>query len=122
MAQAVQQMWRVNLGINVTLANTDWKVYLSRQSVGDFSVSRAGWIGDYHDPKSFLDMMVTGRGNNQTGWSNSEYDNLLIEAAKSTSRGGEIRVVVRSRKDIDGRTAHSSCLHLHKNLYAARKC
>ncbi len=86
LAQAVQQMWRVNLGINVTLANTDWKVYLSRQSVGDFSVSRAGWIGDYHDPKSFLDMMVTGRGNNQTGWSNSEYDNLLIEAAKSTSR------------------------------------
>ena len=86
LAQAVQQMWRTNLGINMTLANTDWKVYLSRQSVGDFSISRAGWIGDYHDPKTFLDMMVTGRGNNQTGWSNQEYDSLLVEAAKSTSQ------------------------------------
>lgn len=86
LAQAIQQMWKTNLGLDVTLANTDWKVYLSRQSVGDFSVARAGWIGDYEDPKSFLDMMVTGRGNNQTGWSNSDYDNLLIKAAQSSSQ------------------------------------
>ena len=58
-------MWRENLGVQVSLVNTDWKVYLSRQSSGDFDVARAGWIGDYEDPKSFLDMMVTGRGNNQ---------------------------------------------------------
>jgi|TARA_B110000438_G_C15794002_1_gene642037 oligopeptide transport system substrate-binding protein len=82
LAQAIQQMWRKNLGINVTLANTDWKVYLSRQSIGDFQIARAGWIGDYLDPKTFLDMMVTDRGNNQTGWSNKDYDRLLIEASK----------------------------------------
>ena len=86
MAQAIQQMWKTELGIDVTLTNTDWKVYLSRQSIGDFQIARAGWIGDYIDPKSFLDMMVTGRGNNQTGWSNQKYDNLLISAANSTSQ------------------------------------
>ena len=86
LAQAIQQMWKTSLNIDVTLTNTDWKVYLSRQSIGDFQIARAGWIGDYIDPKSFLDMMVTGRGNNQTGWSNKQYDNLLKEAANSTSQ------------------------------------
>jgi oligopeptide transport system substrate-binding protein len=86
LAQAIQQMWKTELNIDVTLTNTDWKVYLQRQSIGDFQIARAGWIGDYIDPKSFLDMMVTGRGNNQTGWSNKEYDDLLIAAANSASQ------------------------------------
>ena len=85
-AQAIQQMWKMNLGIDIELTNTDWKVYLSRQQIGDYSISRAGWIGDYPDPKTFLDMMVTGRGNNQTGWSNVKYDNLLKKAANATNQ------------------------------------
>ena len=85
-AQAIQQMWKTNLGVDIELTNTDWKVYLSRQQIGDYSISRAGWIGDYPDPKTFLDMMVTGRGNNQTGWSNQEYDNLLKKAANATNQ------------------------------------
>ncbi len=85
-AQAIQQMWKTNLGVDIELTNTDWKVYLSRQQIGDYSISRAGWIGDYPDPKTFLDMMVTGRGNNQTGWSNQEYDSLLKKAANATNQ------------------------------------
>ena len=86
LAQAIQQMWKRYLNIDVELTNTDWKVYLSRQSIGDYTVARAGWIGDYVDPKTFLDMMVTGRGNNQTGWSNKDYDQLLIKASQSPSQ------------------------------------
>lgn len=98
LAQAIQQMWKTELDIDVTLTNTDWKVYLSRQSIGDFQIARAGWIGDYIDPKSFLDMMVTGRGNNQTGWSNKEYDNLLIAAANSTSQEERFRNFYEAEK------------------------
>ena len=83
-AEAIQQMWKVNLGINVEIYNTDWKVYLSREMVGDFQVSRAGWIGDYEDPNTFLDLMRPNRGNNKTGWENIEYDQLL-ELANSTN-------------------------------------
>ena len=85
-AEAIQQMWKENLGIKILLTNTDWKVYLSKQNEGDYEIARAGWIGDYQDPKSFLDMMVSGRGNNQTGWSNETYDNLLEKAAASPSK------------------------------------
>lgn len=76
-ALAVQQMWQQNLGINVELVNQDWKVYLNREMIGDFQVSRAGWIGDYEDPNTFLDTLRPNRGNNKTGWENPSYDELI---------------------------------------------
>jgi oligopeptide transport system substrate-binding protein len=81
--QAVHQMWRETLGIQVDLVNVEWKVYLARQSALDFQVSRAGWIGDYVDPNTFLDMWITGGGNNQTGWSNKRYDELIVRAGRT---------------------------------------
>ena len=72
-------MWQQNLGINVELVNQDWKVYLSREMIGDFQVSRAGWIGDYEDPNTFLDTMRPNRGNNKTRWDNYEFDDLLAK-------------------------------------------
>jgi len=87
-ALAIQQMWQQNLGINVELVNQDWKVYLAREMVGDFQVSRAGWIGDYEDPNTFLDTLRPNRGNNKTGWENSEYDRL-IELANSINNQEE---------------------------------
>ena len=80
LALAVQQMWQVNLGIEVELVNQDWKVYLNREMIGDFQISRAGWIGDYEDPNTFLDLMRPNRGNNKTGWENMEYDALVKKA------------------------------------------
>ncbi|KRP01818.1 MAG: peptide ABC transporter substrate-binding protein [SAR86 cluster bacterium BACL1 MAG-120619-bin26] len=79
-ALAVQQMWQQNLGISVQLVNQDWKVYLAREMIGDFQISRAGWIGDYEDPNTFLDTLRPNRGNNKTGWDNQEYDDLLAMA------------------------------------------
>ncbi len=79
-ALAVQQMWQQNLGISVQLVNQDWKVYLAREMTGDFQISRAGWIGDYEDPNTFLDTLRPNRGNNKTGWENQEYDSLLAKA------------------------------------------
>ena len=79
-ALAIQQMWQNELGIEVELVNQDWKVYLSREMVGDFQISRAGWIGDYEDPNTFLDLMRPNRGNNKTGWENVKFDELVEEA------------------------------------------
>lgn len=83
-AVAIQQMWKKNLGIQVGLFNQEWKVYLNNQKSMNYEISRAGWIGDYADPNTFLDMWVTDGGNNQTGWSNKTYDSLIAEAAKET--------------------------------------
>lgn len=85
-ALAIQQMWKENLGINVSLINQDWKVYLSSQKELNYDISRAGWIGDYNDPNTFLDMFVTNGGNNQTGWSNQVYDSLINVASTQADK------------------------------------
>jgi oligopeptide transport system substrate-binding protein len=92
-ALAIQQMWQQNLGITVELVNQDWKVYLSREMVGDFQVSRAGWIGDYEDPNTFLDLMRPNRGNNKTGWENADYDSLLAKANSTNNQGERYRLL-----------------------------
>lgn len=80
-AEAIQQMWRRNLGVEITLLNQEWKVYLDTQHVShNFMLQRAGWIADYIDPHVFLEIWETGNGNNDTLWSNAEYDRLLHAA------------------------------------------
>lgn len=83
-AEAVQQMWKKNLNVAVGLANQDWKVYLASQKNGDYYVARASWIGDYVDPINFLECFTTGNGNNRTGWSSPEYDDLLVRARRAS--------------------------------------
>jgi oligopeptide transport system substrate-binding protein len=82
-SQAVQQMWKDTLGVEVDLLNMEWKVYLDQIQSHKFDIARAGWIGDYVDPNSFLDLWVTGGGNNRAAWSNAGYDALIRQAAKT---------------------------------------
>jgi oligopeptide transport system substrate-binding protein len=79
-AEAIQEMWRRNLGVNIDLLNEEWKVYLDSQHTHNYQMERSGWIADYPDPHVFLEIFETGNGNNDTLWSNPEYDRLLHEA------------------------------------------
>ena len=81
-AEFIQQEWKENLGIEIELRNLEWGTFLDTLSQRDYWVSRSGWIGDYPDPNTFLDMFVTAGPNNQTNWSRADYD-ALIESAKS---------------------------------------
>ncbi|MEP5937482.1 MAG: peptide ABC transporter substrate-binding protein [Erythrobacter sp.] len=79
-AEAMQAMWKDNLGIDVGIYNQEWKVYLDSQSSLDYDLSRSGWIGDYVHASTFLEMFTTGNGNNDTGWSSAQYDALIAKA------------------------------------------
>jgi oligopeptide transport system substrate-binding protein len=82
-AEAIQEMWRRELGIDVRLANQEQKVVLEERRTGAYQVVRSAWIADYASPESFLDIWRTGDGNNQTGWSDRRYDDLLDEASRA---------------------------------------
>ncbi len=84
-AEAIQEMWRVNLNIPITISNQEWKVYLDAQTNLQYDISRSGWIADFTDPITFLDMYTTGNGNNDTGWSNPEFDRLIGRAKQSST-------------------------------------
>ncbi len=81
-AVELQSMWREHLGISINLARQEWKVYLNSLNALDFGIARSSWVGDYPDPNTFLDMFVTGNGNNRTGWSSAHYDGLIAAAAR----------------------------------------
>lgn len=81
-AEVVADQLRRHLGVRVHAYNQEWQSYLASVEAGDYDIARAGWIGDYLDPNTFLDLWVTDGGNNQTGWSDPGYD-ALIEAARN---------------------------------------
>jgi oligopeptide transport system substrate-binding protein len=83
-AEAIQNMWKTNLGIDIKLRNEEWAVFLESQKKLNYNISRAGWIGDYADAMTFMDMFVTGGGNNRTGWSNAEYDKQIKDVANKS--------------------------------------
>ncbi len=84
-AEALQQMWKQNLGVNVGLYNQEWKVYLDTLQQMQFQLARQGWIGDYNDPTTFLDLLVSDNGNNRSGWKNPKYDQLLESAGRESN-------------------------------------
>ncbi|MEM7014123.1 MAG: peptide ABC transporter substrate-binding protein, partial [Verrucomicrobiota bacterium] len=84
-AEAIQAMWKKELDIEVGIDNQEWKVFQQTTYEEKYQIARAGWIGDYMDVTTFLDMMRTGDSNNNTGWGNPQYDQLLKEAAVEAS-------------------------------------
>jgi oligopeptide transport system substrate-binding protein len=97
-AEFLQQEWKNNLNITLELENQEWATYLSSRNTGDFQVARAGWVGDYQDPNTFLDMFITGAGMNGGKYSNEIYDLLIREAA--TMRGADRMDVLLQAEDI----------------------
>jgi oligopeptide transport system substrate-binding protein len=94
-AEALQQMWRQNLGVDISLVNQEWKVYLDSQDTLSYDLSRAGWIADYVDPNTFFDLWRTGDGNNDTGFANAEYDRLLEEALGTSDQAARRAIYAR---------------------------
>lgn len=81
--EAIQQMWQHELGIQITLAPLEQKTWLANQQAMTYQLCSSRWIGDYVDPNTFLDMWVTGGGNNETGWTRPAYDRLIAESART---------------------------------------
>jgi len=79
-AEAVQQMWKKHLGISIEIENQEWKVFLKKLNSMDFQMARMGWIGDYADPYTFLELLRGQNGNNHSGWRSPEYEKLLDQA------------------------------------------
>ena len=95
---AIQAMWKRELGIEVTLVAQDFRVYLDSMKGLRYDIARARWIGDYNDPNTYLDMFLTGGGNNQTGWSSAAYDALIARAATTTDPTARFAVFQKAER------------------------
>jgi dipeptide transport system substrate-binding protein len=79
-AEALQQMFKENLGVDVKLANMEASVFATDQKALKFQLSRSSFLADYPDPINFLENFITGSPMNRTGWSNAEFDKLIKDA------------------------------------------
>lgn len=80
-ATFLQEQWRQNLGLeNITVNSMQTKQVSANRQSGDYCMSLGGWSPDYNDAINFLDLWVTDGGNNDSFWSNEEYDNLIAQA------------------------------------------
>jgi oligopeptide transport system substrate-binding protein len=64
----------------------------------NYDIARMGWVGDYDDPNSFLDMWITDGGNNRTGWSNAAYDSLIELASRTADKDSRFAIFREAEK------------------------
>lgn len=80
-AEFIQAQWKQNLGVTVPLKNMEWKTFLNTRKELDYNgIARAGWVGDYMDPYTFLNLFYTKNNDSSTGWFDPKFDKLMDEA------------------------------------------
>ncbi|MDQ0113575.1 peptide ABC transporter substrate-binding protein [Paenibacillus harenae] len=97
-ADAIVDMWKTNLGINVGTGNEEWAVFLENRNAMNFDVQRSGWGADYNDPMTYMDMFVTKGGQNNTGFASAEYDALIQKAYASSDQQERIDAMKEAEK------------------------
>lgn len=97
-AQIVRRQWLETLGIDLELEGVEIKIFGERLHNKDYAIARASWIGDYMDPSTFTDKYLTGGGNNDSGWSNKDYDRLCAEAATATDDAARLKKLHEAEK------------------------
>ena len=116
-AEALQYMWEEELGVKVTLNNQEWAAFLQTRKDGDYSIARNGWIADYNDPISFLDMWMTGGGNNDAQYANEEYDSLIKEAKTTTDVKERMELLHKAEDKIIGEDNALAPLYFYTQKY-----
>jgi len=97
-AEYLQQAWS-ELGAMVSLEVQEWSTFINTRKSGSFQTARNGWLADYNDPITFLDMFITDGGNNDGRWSNTEFDSLITQI-KTTSDASERMSMMHEAEDI----------------------
>jgi oligopeptide transport system substrate-binding protein len=91
-AERLKADWERVLNVHVELVNQESQVHSANVDSGNFQMTRSSWFGDYSDPMTFLDMWMTGNGNNRSDYSNPEYDALVTVAQHTVDRGEYFRL------------------------------
>lgn len=97
-ALAIADMWKKNLGVDVKTENQEWGVFLENRQNQNFQIARAGWSADYNDPYNFLEMWTTGNTNNDSKFSNEQYDKDVKDTVKSADPAARMAAFADAEK------------------------
>jgi oligopeptide transport system substrate-binding protein len=120
-AEAIQQMWRAELNIDIGIRNQEWKVYLDSLNRKRYEIARSGWYG-LPDPAFFLKSWTAGNPNNPSGWGNTKYDSLLHESDQTGDLDKRIAFLHQAEELFLSESAvipiywYTSCYLLHPSV------
>ncbi|HRE79580.1 MAG TPA: peptide ABC transporter substrate-binding protein [Opitutaceae bacterium] len=97
-AEAIQQMWRKDLGIEIAIEQKEFKVLLDSFDTLDYALARGRWIAEFPDPLTYLLIFTTGNGVNGTGFTDATYDQLIAEASTRDTPEGRLHVLQRAEE------------------------
>lgn len=97
-AEAMQQMLKENLDVDVKLANMESSVFATEQKALKFQLSRSSFLADYADPINFMENFQTGHSMNRTGWSNAEFDQLIKDAKNEKDETKRFEMMYKAEK------------------------
>jgi len=97
-AEFIQENWRKNLGIEITISPVPFKVRLDRTDKMEYDVVLSGWGPDYDDPMTFMDMWISGGTFNEVKYSNKKYDDLIFEAKKISDNRKRMEIMAKAEK------------------------
>jgi oligopeptide transport system substrate-binding protein len=117
--EAVQEMWRRELGLHVQLVQQEFKTLLGARRAGNFQVLRSGFTADFIDPLSFLENFTAASQHNYTGWSDQSYDQLLFQAARTPDLT-ERNVLLKKAEDFLLKAAPIIPLYYYTHVFAIR--
>ena len=96
-AEFVQSQWSQNLGLTLPLKNMEFKTFLPYRSAIEYKgVARAGWVGDFMDPFTFLSQFYTENNDSSTGWWDPKYDEMLDTANKTLDPEKRMEILARA--------------------------
>jgi len=98
-AEFVQAQWKQNLGLTVPLKNMEFRTFIPYRNRREYhGLARGGWIGDYLDPYTFLDLFSTREGNNASGWFDERYAQLLRDANREADPAARFVILARAEQ------------------------
>ncbi|MBC8953808.1 ABC transporter substrate-binding protein [Xenorhabdus sp. PB62.4] len=100
-AIAAASMWQKNIGAKVTLQNQEWKTSLQNRHQGNFDVARATWCGDYNEPSSFLNILLSTSSNNTTFYQSEVFDNYLSQALVAKDEAARKKLYQEAEAQLD---------------------
>jgi oligopeptide transport system substrate-binding protein len=100
-AENVQAQFKKNLGIDIEVVNEEWKTYLKALDTDKYNLFRFGWVGDFPDPDTFINLFVTNGGNNKTKWGNKHYDDLVEKGLSESDPNKRKDIYIEAQKLLD---------------------
>ena len=115
-AEALAEMWKQNLGIEVEVSSAEWAVFYDSVQAGDYDVAAMGWSADYLNPMSFMPLLYTGDVTNNVFYSNPDYD-AVVDQIKTEKDPAAFAELVIQADDIASSEYPVLPLYYKSNTY-----